>query len=36
MKNRQVRRVVPAIVNVPGSPYIILDSIPPTGKESVE
>ncbi len=36
MKNRQDRRVVPARVNVRGLPYVIPDSMPPTGEESDE
>ncbi len=36
MKNRQDSRVVPAMVNVRGLPYVIPDSMPPTGEESDE
>jgi hypothetical protein len=36
MRNRKDRRVVPAVVNVRGLPYVIRDSMPPTGKESDE
>jgi hypothetical protein len=35
-KNRYDRRVVPAMVNVRGLPYVIWDSMPPTGEESDE
>src|SRR3712207_6060747 len=36
MENRQDRRVVPAIVNVGGLPYVIPDSMPSTGEERDE
>ena len=35
-KNRYDRRVVPTMVNVRGIPYVTLDRLTPTGKESDE
>ena len=36
MKKRYDRRVVPAMVNVRGLPYVILYNLPPTSEESDE
>ena len=36
MKNLEDRRVVPAMVNVRGLPYVIPYSMPPAGEESDE